>query len=72
MLTQQLHVQNLLIPLLGGELALLITLLQEVAHDVDLHRLHAGVRTDLVVQLPGTAIVVRGERPQQRRVNPFW
>ena len=59
LLTQQLHVQNLLIPLLCRELALSITLLDEILHDVDLHRLDTGIRAQLIIELTSTAIVMR-------------
>ena len=56
---QQLNVDRLLIPLLRAQLSGVVALLQEVAHHIHLHRLNTGIRAQLVVQLPGTAIVMR-------------
>ena len=59
LLTKQSNVDCLLIPLLCRELALAIALLDEILHDIDLHRLNACIGAELIVQLTSTAIVMR-------------
>ena len=44
LLMKQSDVDRLLIPLLSRELAVSITLLDEILHHIDLHRLDPGIR----------------------------
>ena len=56
LLTQQLHVDWLLIPLLRAELSSGVTLLQEITHNIELNRLHRCIGCRLVIQLTSRAM----------------
>ena len=42
---------------------------KELFHQVHVDLLHCRIGCQLVVELPGAAVVVRGQRPQQGGVN---